>query len=177
MHLTKLAAQPSVPSLHSFPCGSGQLNHFDLWIDLFGVGDRASNIEFDVRQQINFVQDHQFAGAKHVRIFQRFVFAFGDGQDDYFGALAQIEERRANQVADVFDKQQRVRRGSKTLKSAPQHIGFQMTASAGIDLHRLAAGGANAFGIVDSFLIAFDDADINLTFQIKYRLFQQRRLA
>jgi hypothetical protein len=52
-----------------------------------------------------------------------------------------------------------------------------MAAGAGIDLHRLAAGRADALRIVGRGLIAFDDADAHLPFEIVQRTFEQRGLA
>src|SRR5574340_282849 len=48
------------------------------------------------------------AAAAHIGIFERFVFAFGDGQDRDLVRFTQIEAGRAHQVADVFDQQQAV---------------------------------------------------------------------
>lgn len=43
-----------------------------------------------------------------MRIFQRFIFAFGDRKYGDFVFFTQIEAGRAYEVADVFDKQNTV---------------------------------------------------------------------
>ena len=46
-------------------------------------------------------------GAEHVRVLERLVLALGDRGDHHLGALAEVEQRRADQVADVLDEQHR----------------------------------------------------------------------
>ena len=67
---------------------------------------RDSHIEIHILQQVDLVQQHQAGGTKHVRVFDRFVLAFGHRQNGYLVRLSQIKGRRADQIADVFDQQQ-----------------------------------------------------------------------
>jgi len=52
-----------------------------------------------------------------------------------------IEQRRADEIADILDQRQRVRFGIEPLEPARQHFRLQMTARADVDLDHRAAGG------------------------------------
>lgn len=103
MHIA--ASQPGEPLLHAFAAGGGDKNNFNMRIDLAGAGRAPLNVEIEIRQQVDFVEQHQAGGGEHMRILQRFVFAFGDRQHRHLMALAEIKAGRADRVADVFDKQ------------------------------------------------------------------------
>ena len=96
---------------------------------------------------------------KHVRILERLVVAFCHGQDHDLVRLAQIERRRAHEVAHVLDQQQAVVAGHELRKRVRDHLRVQMTALAGVDLHCSRAGLAHAIGVARRLLVALDDGD------------------
>src|SRR5271165_3044988 len=52
--------------------------------------DAAIHIKANIRQQVDLVDQHQPAGAEHVRILLRPVIALGDRQHHHLGALAEV---------------------------------------------------------------------------------------
>lgn len=106
-------------------------------------------------------------------VLERFVRAFGDREDDHLGLFAKIEQRRADQVADVFHHDQRVGRWVELRECARQHLGFQMAARAGINLYRPASGGADALGVEQCFLITLDHTDRNGSGKVAQGVLQQ----
>lgn len=92
----------------------------------------------------------------HVGVFERLVVAFGDREHRHFMRFAEIKFGRADEVADVFDKDDRVFCGRERVKRTFYHGRIQMAALAGIDLERPGAGRTNAVRIVVGFLVAFN---------------------
>ena len=112
-------------------------------------------------------------GGEHVGVLpERLVLALGHREDGHLGVFAQIPQRRADEVADVLDEQQRIggaywwcpwscvvlvvmmvvmamvcvgrcNRG----KTARPPWGVEVAALAGVDLDRAGAGGADAVGV------------------------------
>ncbi len=87
------------------------------------------------------------------------------------------KRRRADEVAHVFDQDDRIRRRVELLQALGQHDGVEVAARAGVDLDDMAARRPDAFGVIDRLLIAFDDRKSQLASQVADRAFQQRRLA
>ena len=80
-------------------------------------------------------------------------------------AFAKVEAGRADEVTDVFDKQNAVIASRQARRGVGNHLRIEMAALAGIDLNRRRAGGADARGIVDRLLIAFNDRAVDDAFQ------------
>ena len=80
-------------------------------------------------------------------------------------ALAEIKAGRADQVADVFDKQNAAVSQRQARGGVGDHLGVEMAAFPGIDLNRRGAGGANAGGVIDRLLIAFNHRAVGASFQ------------
>jgi hypothetical protein len=74
------------------------------------------------------------ARAEHVRVLERLVLALGHGQDHGLRALAQVEQRGADQVADVLDQQQRAARRIQRRHRGVDHLRVQVAARARVDL-------------------------------------------
>ncbi len=91
-----------------------------------------------------------------MRIFQRFIFALGDGEHRHLVALTEIEAGRADQIADVLDKHNAAVVQRQALHRIMDHLCVQVTAFAGVDLDRRGAGGADPLGVIHGLLIAFD---------------------
>ena len=75
-------------------------------------------VEVDVGQQVHLVDHDQVGGGEHVRVLQRLVVALGHRDDDDLACLAEVEQRRADEVADVLDEQQRPRLGTSAASAA-----------------------------------------------------------
>ena len=56
-------------------------------------------------RDIDLGDDRGVGGVEQRGIFERLVFAFSHAEERYANLLAQIVARRADQVADVFDKE------------------------------------------------------------------------
>ena len=76
--------------------------------------------------------------------------------------LAEVEHRRADEIADIFDEQHRAEPRPQLLERVARHMRVEMAALAGVDLDRGRAGRANALGIHGSLLIALDHRDGNI---------------
>src|ERR1700691_1498291 len=170
-------AQVRVPRIHAVALERGELKHLQRRIHLARITDASLDVEWYVRQQVNFVEQHKLGRAKHMRILERLVLAFGNRNDHHSRVLAEIEQRRTNEVADIFDHENRSCSRVQPLQRIGQHRGVEMTSAAGIDLNRRASGGADSLRVERSLLIALDDADRNFSAQLANRTFQQRSLA
>ena len=73
--------------------------------------------------------------------------------------LAEIEACRTNEVADILDEQDRFRLSGKLVERVPDHMGVEVTAAPGVDLHCGHARGADALGVDGGLLIALDNGD------------------
>ena len=91
-----------------------------------------------------------------MRVLQRFVLAFGYRQHRHLVSFAKIEARRADQVADVFNKQDAAIFKRQARGRIGNHLRIQVTAFTGVDLNRRGAGFTNARGVVYRLLIALD---------------------
>ena len=62
--------------------------------------------------------------------------------------LAEVEQRRADQVADVLDEEPAIPASGRSACERPlQHGGVEMAAGAGVDLDRTGAGAADPLGV------------------------------
>jgi hypothetical protein len=96
---------------------------------------------------------------EHVRVLERLVLAFGDGQHEDLVCFTQVERRRAHEVADVLDHYHTAAGGRQPLQRVAGHVCIEMTALARVDLHCFGAGGPDALGVVAGLLVALDHAD------------------
>jgi hypothetical protein len=115
------------------------------------------DVEVDVGQQVGLVQQDQVGLPEHVRVLGRLVRALGDRRDHHPGRLAQVEQGRADQVADVLDDQDRAARRVEHAQPVGHHGRVQMAARPGVDLHHGRAGRLDAAGVQRGFLVALDD--------------------
>ena len=74
--------------------------------------------------------------------------------------LAEVEQGRADQVADVLHEEQRAVGRRKCLDGALHHAGVQMAPSTGVHLDGARSGPLDAFRVVGGLLVPFDDADL-----------------
>ena len=172
-----LQPDPVDPAFHTVALRRRNLHHLDRWIHASRVLDAVVDREIHVRQQVHLVQQHHRSGAEHIRIFQRLVLALGDRQHDDLVGLAEIERRRAHEIADVLDEKHRIVFGLKTLQRALDHAGVEMAALAGIDLQCARAGRADPVGVVRGLLVALDHRHREGGLQAADGLCEQRGLA
>ena len=109
-----------------------------------------------MREQVDFVQQHQPGGAEHVRVLERLVVALRHRGDQHLGSLTEIEERGADQVADVLDEDDRARLRLELGQRARHHLRVEVATGAGVDLHGARAGRADPVGVALGRLIALD---------------------
>jgi hypothetical protein len=112
-----------------------------------------------------------------MRVFQPLVVALGHREDRHFGLLAKVEHRWAYKIADILDDDDRARPRLQQHQPARHHIGLEVTARAGIDLHNGRARGANTFTVIRRRLIAFDHEQRKLASEIADGALEQCRLA
>ena len=58
--------------------------------------------------------------------------------NDHLGPLAEIEQGRADEIADILDQHHRARAAASIRQGRAHHVGVEVAAGAGIDLHRTA---------------------------------------
>ena len=97
------------------------------------------------RRQIGLVDQDKLDRAKHERVFQRLVLAFGHGKDHDPDVLPDLELRRTDEIADILDDEQIDVLERETRKSMSDHIRVEvtLTAEARISVH-LGNGNAEA---------------------------------
>jgi len=76
-------------------------------------------------------------------VLQRLVLALGHADEHDPGGLAEVEQRGAHQVADVLHEHERPIHGTEGLQPAGEHVGVEMAAGPGVDLHDLRPGGTD----------------------------------
>ena len=81
-----------------------------------------------------------------------------------------------DEVADVLDHDDGARRRPQFRQPARDHVGFEMAAGAGVDLHGRRAGGADALAVVGGRLVALDDEQLQLAAEVADGAFEQRVL-
>ena len=91
--------------------------------------------------------------------------------------FTQVEARRTDQVADVFNKQDAVIRQRQARGGVGNHLGIQVAAFAGVDLNRRGTGFANARRVVNGLLVAFDHRAGDAPVQALERFREQRGFA
>ena len=67
--------------------------------------------------------------------------------------------------------------GSQRVKCAVHHVGVEVAAGAGVDLHRAGARRPNSLGVEQCLLIALDDGDRAIAFEFSDGAFEQSGLA
>lgn len=108
-----------------------------------------------------------------MRIFQWFVFIFGNGKYRYFVFFIEIEVGRVYEVVNVFDKQNIVIVQWQTRCGVGNYLCVKMVVFIGVYLNRWCVGSANACGIVYGLLVVFNNCVRNVVFQA-YQGFRQQ---
>ena len=126
-------------------------------IDSMQADLEPRDIERHVRQEIALVQDDEMRRLEHVGILRRLVVALRHAGHHDPGRLAQVEQGRAHEVADVLDHQHRPGRGVEPPAGVGDHPGVEMAHRPGVDLDDRRAASGDPAGVVVRLLIAVDD--------------------
>ena len=110
--------QPVVPGLHPVAGDRGHLQHPRARAELPDVGRVPPDVEVHVGQQVGLADQHDVGPAEHVRVLDRLVRALGYRREHDPGRLAQVEQRRADQVAHVLDDDHGPGRGSSACSAS-----------------------------------------------------------
>ena len=147
-HSRGLPPQPGVPFVQPLAGAGGQLERRDLRIDL--------------RAALAIARDTSKSTCGKRSILLRIMRSAARNMCGYFsglsspsvteritdlGALAEIEQRRADEIADVLDHDDGAGGGPQFLQPARDHVGFEMASRPGVDLHRRGARGADALAV------------------------------
>jgi len=106
-----------------------------------------------------------------------FVFTLGNREDRDLAVFAEIEGRRADQVADIFNHQHIKRRQIEVIGAVADHVGVEVATGTGIDLVRRDPGGGNAIGVIGGLLVSFEDCETEFGLQGAQGRFKQGGLA
>ena len=91
--------------------------------------------------------------------------------------LTEVEAGRADQVANVFDKQDVDVGQVQSMQRVVHHVRVQVAGAAGRDLDRRDALGADALGIILGLQVALDHGDAQFSLERLDRCLQQAGLA
>jgi DNA polymerase-3 subunit epsilon len=140
------------------------------------VRDTTLKIEFDVREEIRFINQQHPRATKHGGVLQRLVITFRGADHGNLEVFAEIVPCGTDQVANIFDDAHiqllwQLREG--TLDQAR----VKMAESIGDDLHYRHTVPGDTLGIIIGLDISFDDGDAQLRFQTIDGLLEQAGFA
>lgn len=173
----RLAAQPTVPLVDALAVAHRQSYRLDCWVDRTCIGQCDIHIKIDIGQQVSLADDHEVGGLEHVRVFKRLVLSLGYRENDDLCMLAEVEQRGAHKIADIFYQHHRAARWPQLLESLRDHVSLKVASGSSVDLNRRCPRGPNPFAVVSGGLIAFDNEDRDFVLEVLNCPFQQRRLA
>ncbi len=169
------------PCLKSFAAGGGEGHDLEFGVEVQGIGAGLGHRKVEVGQEVGLGDDKDLGADEGLGVFGRFVRAFGHRNQDYPLMLAQVEGGRANQVADIFNKEQVDRITARLFfqqMQSPVDLGrIQMAGPSGGDLHHRHPLGPDPLGITVSLDIPLNYPDSDLALQSFNGFFQQGGLA
>lgn len=172
-----MAAQPAVPLVDALTVAHRESYRLDCRIDCPCIGQCDVHIKIDIGQEVGLADDHKAGRLEHIRIFERLVLTLGYRQNDNLCLLAEVKQRGADEITDIFDQHQRAAGRPQLLESLRDHVSLKVASRPSVDLNRRCPGGANAFAVIGGGLIAFDHEDRDFVLEVLNCPFQQRRLA
>ncbi|CDW93714.1 hypothetical protein THICB2_400015 [Thiomonas sp. CB2] len=158
-------AQPFVPCVQPLAAVRRDQQDLQIRVDAQCGVDAAINVEIQVGEEVDLVDQHDVRSVEHVWVFQRLVLALGHRENGHLVRLAEIEGRWTDQVAHILDEQHASLLRVELGDGVADHVGVQVAALAGVDLHAAHAGGADAVGVERGFLVAFDYRQIKFAAQ------------
>ena len=114
--------------------------------------------------------------AEHVRILERLVVPLGHRHHHDLRALAEVEERGTDEVADVLDDDDGPPKGGQLGERAGQRTASRWHPDP-VSSCTVVRGGADASPSAGGRLIALDDGERQVSRQIAYGALEERRLA
>lgn len=172
-----MVAQPAVPLVDALAVAHRQSYRLNCRVDCTCIGQCDIHIKIDIGQEVGLADDHEVGGPEHVRIFERLVLPLCYRQNDDLCMLAEVKQRGADEIADIFDQHHRTAGRSQLLESLCHHVGLKVASGSSVDLNRRCSGGANAFAVIGGGLVALDDEDRDFVPEVLNCALQQRRLA
>lgn len=172
-----LRFDPLAPALDAGAVARREGDHLEPRLDAGEVREPGVDVELDERREIQLGEHGQIGGTKHVRILQRLVLALGDAHHDHLGALAQVDQGRAAQVAHVLDEEHAAALEPQLGQAPLDHGRVEATIRLRVDLHDRAAGARDALGVARRHGIGLQHGEAHVRAQAGDGRLEQRRLA
>src|SRR5580692_3691598 len=169
--------KPVEPFIETRARCSGRLDDFDFRMNTPRILARELRLERYVRQQIDFVQNHQLRFTKDAGVLQRLVFAFRDAEHNHLRVFAEIVAGGADQVTYVLDKQEIERLEIPSLQVFLYHAGVEMACSGGGDLPDWIAVPPQPDRIVLGLNVSGEDGRARRRSQLLQRALEESSLA
>ena len=96
---------------------------------------------------------------EHGGVLERFVVSLGDADEGNSHPLPKVESGRTNQVSYVFDDHEVQGIQVEMIQGPPDHVGFEVARSPGLDLVHRYSGSCDAKRIVLCLDIPFDNSN------------------
>ena len=100
--------------------------------------------------QIHFGNDRDIGAVEDGRVLQRLVFAFGRREQDEAEFFAEVIAGRADEIADVFDKEKIKGVELPSIERSFDHLGVEMADGSSRDLADVGCGALEAGGVIFS---------------------------
>src|SRR5258705_8043992 len=108
--------------------------------DTFDVTTSYGEIKVGGLDQIHLGDDCHIGAVEDGRILQRLVFAFRGGEQDEAEFFAEVIAGRADEIADVFDKEEIKGVELPSIERSFDHLGVEVTDGSGGDLSNVGCG-------------------------------------
>jgi hypothetical protein len=138
---------------------------------------RGALVELDGSGQIYFSDESDVSAVKNCRILKRLVFTFSHRDEDEAEVLSEIIGGRANQVPNIFDKEEIKLAEMPFLQRSLDHTCFEVTERSGSDLLDRSLTAGKAEGIVLGCEISHKSGDTIILSQPRKHFFQKHCLA
>ena len=145
--------------------------------DIADVFDGEMAIQPDRVGEIHFREDDRGGVVKNRRILFRFVFALGHRGEHDLLVFPEIKGGGADEIADVFDKEEFGLREVEVFDGVQHHVGIEMADVASGDLDGGDTGFAEAAGIIVGGAIPDDRGTADAVTECGDRFFQKGRFA
>ena len=173
--------QPRPPRVDPLAGARADEHPLDVGVHGVEVVQEALEIDLQVRHEVELVDQHEVARAEHQRVLQRLVLALGDRGDHHARVLADVELRRAHEVADVLDDEQVDVVQRQRGQGAAHHVGVEVALAAearvGVELGHRHMQAGQPVGVHRALHVALEHADAHAVDPVGQQRLEQRRLA
>lgn len=149
--------EPGEPLVEAVGGGSGGADDFHAIVDAAGVAFDLFGVKGDVLEEIDFGEEEEVGFEEDGGVFEGFVVTFGDGEEDDFGVFAEVVAGGADEVADVFDKEDVDVVEVPVDEVALDHGAIEVAGAASGDLFDGVAVAGEAAGVVVGLDVAGED--------------------